>query len=540
MTGFHSTGAGVIARAQDCARYGSDSRVPRAILPARIHRVRRPRAVLAAAMVGIAAIAVGTLAARAAENADLREQAEDALRKAATFFRTEVSVEGSYLWQYSEDLSKREGEGKATATQGWIQPPGTPSVGRALLEVFEATGDAFYRDAVRETAKALARGQLVSGGWNYFVDFDPQGRRPLAYRAGPAPAKALALTVLDDNTTQEAVRFLAATDRALGFKDSGVRDTVVYALQSLLKAQYPNGAWPQRYDGPPDPAQFPVRPASYPDSWSRTFPAADYSRFYTINDQALPDMIETMLEVSRIYRDPAAGGEMNRLAAACRAAALKAGDFLLLAQLPDPQPAWAQQYDADMHPAWARKFEPPAVTGGGSQAVLETLLLLYRQTGDRKYLAPLPKALEYLAASRRPDGKLARFYELKTNKPLYFTKDYKLTYDDADMPTHYAFVIGDRTAGIRKDYEAALRRDPAKLPASDEPVAPRLTDKMTAEAKAAIAALDEKGRWVEDGKLRYHGDGDPTRRVIRCETFIRRVGALSRYLAATRPAAAAP
>ena len=36
-------------------------------------------------------------------------------------------------------------------------------------------------------------------------------------------------------------------------------------------------------------------------------------------------------------------------------AAKRGGDFLILAQLPDPQPAWAQQYNAQMQPAWARK-----------------------------------------------------------------------------------------------------------------------------------------------------------------------------------------
>ena len=43
-------------------------------------------------------------------------------------------------------------------------------------------------------------------------------------------------------------------------------------------------------------------------------------------------------------------------------AAERAGGFSLLAQMPEPQPAWAQQYDARMQPAWARKFEPPAIS----------------------------------------------------------------------------------------------------------------------------------------------------------------------------------
>ena len=46
----------------------------------------------------------------------------------------------------------------------------------------------------------------------------------------------------------------------------------------------------------------------------------------------------------------------------------------------------AQQYDREMHPVWDRKFEPPAITGLESQDALETLLLLARKTGDRKYL----------------------------------------------------------------------------------------------------------------------------------------------------------
>src|SRR5690606_15434487 len=101
------------------------------------------------------------------------------------------------------------------------------------------------------------------------------------------------------------------------------------------------------------------------------------------------------------------------------------GDFIRLAQLPKPQPAWAQQYDADMHPAWARKFEPPAVSGAESQGVLRILMALYRRTGERRFLEPIPRALRYLKASRRDDGRLARFYELGTNRPLYLTTKYE-------------------------------------------------------------------------------------------------------------------
>ena len=162
--------------------------------------------------------------------------------------------------------------------------------------------------------------------------------------------------------------------------------------------------------------------------------------YYTLNDNVLRDMVETLLLAEETY----GGGSY-------RAAAVKVGDFLLLAQMPEPQPAWAQQYDAGMHPAWARKFEPPAVTGGESQDAIETLMKIYRTTGDKKYLAPIPRALAYLKKSLLPDGRLARYYELKTNRPLYMTRDgdeYSLTYDDSMLPDHYGWKVNARLPAI--------------------------------------------------------------------------------------------
>jgi Mn2+/Fe2+ NRAMP family transporter len=78
-------------------------------------------------------LALAGASAPAAEEPSLHEQAAVALRRGAEFFRSRVAVEGTYLWQHSEDLSRREGEGKASPTQGWVQPPGTPAVGLAFL-----------------------------------------------------------------------------------------------------------------------------------------------------------------------------------------------------------------------------------------------------------------------------------------------------------------------------------------------------------------------------------------------------------------------
>ncbi len=453
-----------------------------------------------------------------------KAEAGAALRRAVEFFRTQVSAGGGYLWCYSDDLSRREGEGKAGATVVWVQPPGTPTVGGAYLTAYELTRDEVCLQAARETALALVNGQLRSGGWDYHIEFDPPRRSRYAYRVEPVNDKGRNTSTLDDDTTQAALRFLMRIDRTLQFQDEKIHEAAQYALDALLKVQYPNGAWPQRFSAPPDPARYPVRKASYPESWPRKHPGTNYSDYYTFNDNTIADTITTMLEAAEVYQD-----------ARYRAAAEKAGDFILLAQMPDPQPAWAQQYDAEMHPAWARKFEPPAVTGGESHGVMQILMHLYRETGQRKYLEPIPRALDYLKQSELPGGRLARFYELQTNRPLYFTKQYELTYNDDDLPTHYSFQSQSWVDAFRAQYDrlAAAPREPRQPKTPQRAArAPRLTASLAAEARAIVAALDERGAWVEDGRLRYHGEDDPARRIISTTTFVHHVQKLAQFLAA--------
>jgi PelA/Pel-15E family pectate lyase len=461
------------------------------------------------------------LASMTAQDDPSPEGAAAALRKAAGFFRSEVAIEGGYLWKYSEDLKLREGEGVVHERAVWVQPPGTPAVGMALLGAWEATGDRFYLEAAREAGGALLRGQLRSGGWTYRVDFDPEPRSRAAYRGEPEKARQRNWSTLDDDTTQSALRFLARLDRALDFKDAPVHEAALSGFDALLKAQAPSGGFPQGFEGPA--ADHPAKKASYPESWPRTQPPRhNYWVFYTLNDNLVQDVVDTLLLAANVYREKK-----------YRDAAERTGSFLILAQMPDPQPAWAQQYDFEMRPVWARKFEPPAVTGGESQGAMETLLRLARVTGDPKYLEPLPRAIDYLRRSLRPDGKLARFYELQTNKPLYFTRTYELTYSDADVPTHYSFTVGSRLDRIAAELERLKAADLIALAAAGEPPSPpRLTKELAAQARTAIAALDTRGRWVDEGPLRYHKGVEG--KVIDCATFIRNAGTLSRYLAAAK------
>jgi hypothetical protein len=121
----------------------------------------------------------------------------------------------------------------------------------------------------------------------------------------------------------------------------------------------------------------------------------------------------------------------------------RTGQWLIDWQLPEPTPGWAQEYDWDRKPTWGRRFEPPGACSSPSCAAIGLLMDIHLLTGEEKYLSPIPAAAAWLDRARIEEDRWARFYEVKTGRPLYFTSDnrttYWLTYDDGDVPDHYAF-----------------------------------------------------------------------------------------------------
>jgi PelA/Pel-15E family pectate lyase len=320
-------------------------------------------------------------------------------------------------------------------------------------------------------------GQLKSGGWTNSIDFDASSSRVAEYRNGRGRGKNN--SSLDDGQTQSAIRLLVQVDQTLEFKNQPIHEASLIALDALLRAQYPNGGFPQVWTGPVDPQ--PVLKASYPDyDWRTKGRIKNYWDMYTLNDNVTGYVADTLIDAHRCYED-------QRFLTALE----KLGDFLLLAQMPEPQPGWAQQYSYEMKPIWARRFEPPGVSGDETQEVLETLMKIYRVTKNRKYLQPIPSAVAWLRRSMLPDGQLARYYELKTNRPLYMTRrgdQYTLTYDDTNLPSHYGWKTESRLEELGKRY-AQLR--PGKLPRD-----PTSTRQLVQQATAAIKTLDAQGRWL--------------------------------------------
>lgn len=490
------------------------------------------------------------------------DEVRRALKQAVEFFRTRVSNSGGYHFRYATDLSYGRSEAAHGPTQVTVQTSGTPLVGMAYLRTYEATADPYYLEAARETALLLVRGQHCSGGWDYIVELDPELRRSYPYRVDgdcsewpdsapedSSPGSRGAST-LDDNVTQGALRLLMRVDRELEFQDAEIHEASLFALEQLARAQYPNGAWPQRFRDVADSGLPASRSAAYPDSWPREWPGPDYRHHYTLNDNAILDVIDTFLEAARIYGEPR-----------YRDVAEKGGDFLLMAQMPDPQPAWAQQYDGRMHPAWGRIFEPPSVTGSESQAVLQILLVLYRETGREKYLEPIPRAVEYLRKSnlppegpwRREGGRcgpdalcLARFYELGTNRPLFITKGnrvrvesgpsrlldgYELSYSPESVIRHYGlWTDGSRVEQAEQEYLSLKTQDPSTIGRPErlqglspwrESAAVPSGPELDRQVRNLLQSLDPRGAWVEEGSV---GKAGPVIFLFAAEDMVVTVG----------------
>ena len=93
----------------------------------------------------------------------LHRAAVETMVKATRYFRGQVATNGGYLWLYQSDFTRREGEGIASPTTIWVQPPGTPSVGMAFLQAYDATGDTLFLNGAVEAAQASSLGTTGLG-----------------------------------------------------------------------------------------------------------------------------------------------------------------------------------------------------------------------------------------------------------------------------------------------------------------------------------------------------------------------------------------
>jgi len=396
------------------------------------------------------------------------------MSRAAKFWAEEVASHGGYVWEISSDLvTRRRGESKdLSPSTVWVQD-GTPWVGDAFLRAFEVTGDDWYLAAALEAGKCLAWGQLESGGWGYSIEFDLSKNRYRYHHLEDLRAMDN-ITTFDDDNTQSATRFLMRLDR---WVDEETIDAAIQrALNCFLKAQYSgglwDGAWPQRYP-----------------------PPSGYGAFPTFNDSTMNDCVRTLLQAYRQYGKQEYRDSLERCL-----------EFYLRSQGPEDQAGWAQQYDEELRPAWARRFEPPSISGSESCANCNLLLDMYIEWGDQRLLDAVGRTVRWYERSRingtKEAGIWARFYELESNRPLYFTKTYELVYTDEDLPIHYSFRGNYGVNAMMSRYAEILEKGRERLVAESldplgEDAWRKKTEALSGKTRAVLDALDEKGRWIK-------------------------------------------
>jgi hypothetical protein len=434
------------------------------------------------------------------------------MKRATMFMVDTVSANGGYVWAYLPDLSRRWGEIEARPTMMWMQPPGTATVGHIFLDAFHATGDEYYYQAAERTAAGVIWAQLPSGGWNYVAD--TAGETSLRQWYATVGKNAWRLeefqhywgnATFDDVTTIDAARLLLRM--YIEKRDPKYRPALDKAIQFVLDSQYPIGGWPQRY---------PARPDFIPD----------YTQFITFNDDVAAENIDFLLQCYQALGD---GRLLDSIRRGMNA-------FIVLQQGP-PQPGWALQYTPDYQPAGARTYEPNSLVTHTTARNIELLIRFYRLTGETKFLARVPEAIDWLASLASPAGVAPAgrthptFIELGTNKPLYVHREgsnvvngrYYVDGNPAKTLGHYGSFRKIDIASLRAQYDQVRALRGADVtrgsPLADPQPAPlpkffALDPAATETAAVVIGALDARGAWItplEYISHPYRGDGSATR-----------------------------
>ena len=423
---------------------------------------------LALLMVFCAAPVVATAAEAATASPAATDRAKTlaAMKRATTFMVDKVGHQGGYVWSYLPDLSRRWGEMEAFPTMIWMQSPGsTEDVGNLLLDAYHATGDEYYYQAAVRTADALISVQLPSGGWNYIADL-----------AGEASLKKWYDTIgkngwrleefqhyygngtFDDSVSTEVGRFILRI--YLEKRETKFKASLNQIIQFVRDSQYANGGWPQRY-----PPMGAFSKGGLPD----------YTGYVTFNDSVVAENVDFLLLCYQALGD-------QRLLDPIR----RGMNVYVTSQQPKPQAGWGLQHTPDdLKPAGARTYEPKALTTHTTGSNISELIKFYYLTGDKKFLARVPEALDWLDSVKLPAntpgarGAYPTFVEVGTNQPLYIHRTgsnvvsgrYYADGHSENTIGHYSSFRNVDVAALRARYEKAVATPP-EVATKDSPLRP--------------------------------------------------------------------
>ncbi len=319
----------------------------------------------------------------------------------------------------------------AATIESFLESPFTAGVrarsiwGNHLLKKDKAW---FASEDAIKIANSIIQYQSPQGGWPKSTDL---GRPPLTEGDIPQEGRGRANS-LDNDATTVPIEFLARVIQATN--DDKFKTSLYRGLDYLFAAQFPNGGWPQFW---------PLRGDKY------------YSRI-TYNDGAmirvmniLKDIVDRKEQyafINKEYREKAKVAMDLGIKCILKSQIREEGELKV----------WcAQHNEKTLEPAWARAYEPPSFSGSESVDIIRFLMSLDNPSpeiiaaveGGVKWLKSV--AITGIRMDKRlnPDGRTepilipdsnapllwARFYELRTNRPLYLDRDSKFRYDFSEI-----------------------------------------------------------------------------------------------------------
>ncbi|MBN1787348.1 MAG: pectate lyase [Sedimentisphaerales bacterium] len=289
---------------------------------------------------------------------------------------------------------------------------------------------------IKKIADNILLYQKNNGGWP--KNYDMLAILTKEQKQKFIDAKNDTCTTFDNSTTFSQVEYLAQAYEITGRKK--YKDACIRGIDFILKAQYPNGGWPQF---------FPL--------------TDDYKRHITFNDDAMTGIMRTLKNMIDGQSQYAFLDSDRR--EKIRAAFDKGLDCIIKCQIYDNGrlTAWCQQHDEnDFSPTLGRAYELPSICNGESSGVV--LFLMSIDNPSKEVINAVNCAVKWFEDSKIPATRVdtidaprtqyplrvsttdrvavhdpnappiwARFYELKTNRPLFADRRGKELYSLAEV-----------------------------------------------------------------------------------------------------------
>ncbi len=322
-------------------------------------------------------------------------------------------------------------------------------------EVFKQKPLWYQTDEAARIADQLLLYQKDNGGFEKNVDMALMLTKP--ERDALASKKAdISETTIDNRTTYTQVAYLGRVITASSLKSSPpgnlpkYKDAFNKGVDYLLSYQYENGGFPQ---------YFPLKKGYY--------------THITFNDDAMIGVLRLLRDITTRSEDYKFVDEERRAKAEKAVAKATALILKLQVEINGKKTVWAPQYDeVSLKPAWARKFEPPALSAGESVGIVR-FLMQEKQTPE--ITAAIEAAITWYKANQingirwvRTKGESgvvkdktapaiwARFYELDTMKPIFIGRDSVIKYDvaqiEAERRNGYAWYVETPLGLIEREY----------------------------------------------------------------------------------------